>query len=218
LGEPNAPTKDVLTKINMKNIFFLSSFLFISLSISAQTKSSRQYISFNNGWQFRKAPAKNSDDTSWKQVTIPHTWNAVDMQTGKDFYAGDAFYRKQFFPDKKLEGKRIFIRFDGVGQVADLYVNDKFIGEHKGSYSAFCFEITYALKYGTENLIQVKVNNAPRKDVVPINNFLFAIYGGIYRPVAGRRNALDQHLPPRSCPYAWTFAAGKPCNGTMVKQ
>jgi beta-galactosidase len=202
----------------MKNIFFLSSFLFISLSISAQTKSSRQYISFNNGWQFRKAPAKNSDDTSWKQVTIPHTWNAVDMQTGKDFYAGDAFYRKQFFPDKKLEGKRIFIRFDGVGQVADLYVNDKFIGEHKGSYSAFCFEITYALKYGTENLIQVKVNNAPRKDVVPINNFLFAIYGGIYRPVAGRRNALDQHLPPRSCPYAWTFAAGKPCNGTMVKQ
>ncbi|HSV11777.1 MAG TPA: glycoside hydrolase family 2 TIM barrel-domain containing protein, partial [Hanamia sp.] len=167
----------------MKNIFLLSS-LFICLSAIAQ--SARQTIAFNDGWQFRKAPNEKqiSGDTSWQSVTIPHTWNAVDMQTGKDFYAGDAFYQKQFLIGKKLEGKRIFIRFDGAGSVADVYVNNKFIGEHKGSYAAFCFEITYALKYGEENSIKVKVNNAPRRDVIPINNFLFALYGGIYRPVS----------------------------------
>jgi beta-galactosidase len=174
----------MLTKeMNMKNIFLLSS-LFICLSAIAQ--SARQTIAFNGGWQFRKAPNEKqiSGDTSWQSVTIPHSWNAVDMQTGKDFYAGDAFYQKQFFIGKKLEGKRIFIRFDGVGSVADMYVNNKFIGEHKGSYAAFCFEITDALKYGEENSIKVKVNNAPRRDVIPINNFLFALYGGIYRPVS----------------------------------
>jgi beta-galactosidase len=168
----------------MKNIFLLSC-LFICFSAIAQ--SARQTIPFNNGWQFKKAPAsgkENGIDTSWQQVIIPHTWNAADMQTGKDFYAGDAFYQKQFFMDKKVEGKRVFIRFDGVGSVADVYVNNKFIGEHKGSYAAFCFEITYALKYGEENSIKVKVNNAPRKDVIPVNNFLFAVYGGIYRPVS----------------------------------
>lgn len=165
----------------MKKIFLLCS-LFIYLQAFSQ--SPRQNISFNDGWQFRKAPIENSTDTSWQNVTIPHTWNAVDMQTGKDFYAGPAFYEKQFFADKKLEGKRIFIRFEGVGSVADLYVNGKWIGEHKGSYSAFVFEITYALKYGEENTIKVKADNTPGKDVIPVNNFLFAIYGGIYRPVS----------------------------------
>jgi len=165
----------------MKNIFLFCS-LFIYFHAICQ--SPRQNISFNDGWQFRKAVNENSTDTLWEKVTIPHTWNAVDMQTGKSFYAGDAFYEKHFFIDKKLEGKRVFIRFDGVGQVADLYINNKFIGEHKGSYAAFCFEITYDLKYGDENYIRVKVNNTPRKDIIPVNNFLFAIYGGIYRPVS----------------------------------
>ena len=169
----------------LRNTVVFIFFLFVNLlSVAGQKASPRQTLSFNDSWQFRKAPVESSSDTSWEMVTIPHTWNNVDMQTGKDFYAGDAFYQKQFFIDKKLEGKRIFIRFDGVGSVADVYVNNKWIGEHKGSCAAFVFEITYALKYGEENLIKVKVNNAPRKDVIPINNFLFAVYGGIYRPVS----------------------------------
>ncbi|MEO9146492.1 MAG: glycoside hydrolase family 2 TIM barrel-domain containing protein [Ginsengibacter sp.] len=169
----------------MKNVFLLFSFLCMNLAAVAQsTETPRQTIPFNDAWQFRKAPLENSPDTSWQQVTIPHTWSNVDMQTGKDFYAGDATYQKKFFADKKLERKRVFIQFGGVGSVADVYVNNKYIGEHKGSYAAFCFEITYALRYGTENSIKVKVNNAPRKDVIPVNNFLFAIYGGIYRPVS----------------------------------
>jgi beta-galactosidase len=57
-------------------------------------ETSRKTIAFNDGWQFRKALVekdKVSTDTSWQGVVIPHTWNAVDMQTGKNFYAGDGF-------------------------------------------------------------------------------------------------------------------------------
>lgn len=167
---------------NARLIFLL--FFIYQTGMGQIIEMPRQVISLNDSWLFRKAPAENNTDTSWKSVTIPHTWNNVDMQAGKDFYAGPAFYEKQFFADKKLEGKRIFIRFEGVGSVADVYVNNQWIGEHKGSYSAFVFEITYSLKYGEENLIKVKADNTPRKDVIPVNNFLFAIYGGIYRPVS----------------------------------
>ncbi len=58
------------------------------------------------------------------------------------------------------------------------------MGSHKGSYSAFAFEITHSVDYGIDNSIEVKVNNEARPDVLPINHFLFPIYGGIYRPVS----------------------------------
>lgn len=165
----------------------LSSFFFLFFSVGLSAQNGRMIVPIDSGWEFVKAPdasLKANQLSGWQQVNIPHTWNSVDMQTGKKFYAGDAYYKKTFNADNAWKGKRVFIRFEGVGQVADLYVNDKFVGEHKGSYAAFCFEIGYSLRYDTVNTILVKVNNAPRKDIIPINNELFAIYGGIYRPVS----------------------------------
>ncbi|WP_143307151.1 glycoside hydrolase family 2 protein [Chitinophaga vietnamensis] len=152
----------------------------------AYSQDGRQTQAFNDGWQFRKGPLpdKAAPDTGWTAVQLPHTWNSHDMQEGRHFYAGDACYRKTLKVAEQLKGKRLFLRFEGVGSVADLYVNNRFIGQHRGSYSAFCFEITHSVKYGEENTILVKANNTPREDVIPVNNFLFGIFGGIYRPVS----------------------------------
>ena len=149
--------------------------------------SQRQVLPLNEDWQFRKASyAANIAivDNNWEKVTLPHTWNNTDMQSGKGYYAGDAFYKKKLFAKSEWKNKRVFIRFEGVGTVADLYINNKFIGEHKGAYSAFCFEIGHSLKYDTTNTILVKVNNEERPDVIPTNNKLFGVFGGIYRPAA----------------------------------
>ncbi|NQT27240.1 DUF4982 domain-containing protein [candidate division KSB1 bacterium] len=149
-------------------------------------KGSRIVVPVNKDWKFTKAP-NSLDDLSlatWEEVSIPHTWNAVDMQMGKDFYQGDAYYEKMLFAPTEWAKKRIFIRFEGVGQVADLYINDRYLGQHQGSYSAFVFELTYDLKLRHENKLLVKVNNQSRPDIIPVNHFLFGIYGGIYRPVS----------------------------------
>lgn len=52
-----------------------------------------------------------------------------------------------------------------------------------GGYSAFAFDLSKVLKYGEENEIMVMADNTARPDVIPINHFLFGVYGGIYRPV-----------------------------------
>lgn len=148
----------------------------------------REIINFNEQWEFKKGEKDYEKSTGfvdrdWEQVDIPHSYNKEDMQLGRDFYTGDAFYKKELFAKKEWKGKRLFLRFEGVGSVAALYINDRFIGEHKGSYSAFAFEITHSVDYGKKNTILVKVNNEARKDVLPVNHFLFPIYGGIYRPV-----------------------------------
>ncbi len=165
--------------------------LYIPSCMHLSIANAREVIPFNEGWKFKKGPFPKDPtlfaaglDARWQRVTIPHTWNNIDMQNDKNsYYAGEAYYRKEYTPDASLKDKRVFLRFEGVGSVAEVFVNNVYVGNHKGAYSAFAVEITKALKFGEANLIQVKVDNSSRQDVIPINNTLFPVYGGIYRPV-----------------------------------
>jgi beta-galactosidase/beta-glucuronidase len=47
-----------------------------------------------------------------------------------------------------LSGKRIFLHFEGVNQVADVFVNNAFVGRHEGGYTAFTFDVTKYVKFG----------------------------------------------------------------------
>ena len=164
--------------------------LLLILSIVMATWG-RDVKSFNDDWSFKKGPFptdpilfQSGFDQRWQDVSIPHTWNATDMQNDKNnYYAGEAYYKKTYHPDASLKDKRLFLNFEGVSTVMELYVNGVFAGNHKGGYSAFTIEISKLLKFGEDNELLVKVDNPSRPDVIPINSTLFAVYGGIYRPV-----------------------------------
>lgn len=166
---------------------FMVWMLSVTCSMAQMTGSSRVIMSLNEQWQFKKADNRRDvslADGKWKKIDLPHTWNDKDIQSGNGFYAGEAFYEKELWADSMWKNKRVFIRFEGVGQVAQLYVNDKLIGVHKGSYAAFAFDISHALNYGQKNKILVNVSNQENETIIPVNNRLFSIYGGIYRPVS----------------------------------
>lgn len=162
------------------------SFFSLFLAFTVKAQQGRTVKRIDKNWQFYKGTITKQSDTNalaWKAVNIPHTWNNMDMQRDTSYYEGDGWYEKMLYLGNQYQGKRLFLRFAGVGNVADVYVNGRFIGEHKGGYSAFCFEITGAVHLGKTNIIQVKANNKMRPDVIPINHHLFANYGGIYRSV-----------------------------------
>ena len=171
----------------MKKIYLLFAAVLATLHLSA-----REVRTFNEGWEFKKGPFSSELvklvaqwEGKWESVTLPHTWNAKDMQQKfKDFYAGTAYYRKDYTCPSDVKGKRFFLRFEGVGSCAEVYVNGQLVGTHKGAYSAFAVEMTPALKAGAKNEIIVKADNASRPDVIPVNHVLFGVYGGIYRPVS----------------------------------
>ncbi|AQT69340.1 Beta-galactosidase [Anaerohalosphaera lusitana] len=161
------------------------------LALTFGLTHARQVKPLTGQWQFIKSDVSVKDSTkdtidgkSWQTVTVPHTWNAKDAQSGGEYYTGTACYRKTVDIPADLKGKRIFIRFEGVGQVADVYINGKKAGSHKGAYSAFCYEITPGVEFGQTNTIFVRANNEPRPDVIPVNHNLFMVFGGIYRPVS----------------------------------
>lgn len=163
----------------MKRMYALFAGLLLISSLALRAE--RKEISLNNNWKFRFSHQVKSDDT--RRVDLPHTWNAQDALSGKpDYKRGIGNYEKSLLIRPEWKGKRLFLRFEGVNNVANLFVNRRHVGEHRGGYGAFVFEITDLVEYGKENSLMVRVNNGEQLDIMPlVGDFTF--YGGIYRNV-----------------------------------
>lgn len=160
----------------MKRLQILALLLVAASAAWAQ----RTQIQLNNDWQFRFSHQVQKDT---RRIDLPHTWNVQDALSGKiDYKRGIGNYEKALFVPPLWKGKRLFLRFEGVNSVANVFINGKHIGEHRGGYAAFVFEITDRVNYGKNNTILVRANNAEQLDVMPlVGDFNF--YGGIYRDV-----------------------------------
>ena len=169
----------------MKKLFYIFILLFIVGWAQAQQ---RVVYTINDGWKFTKgspfeAQLTGCDDSSWETVNIPHTWNDKDADDETPgFYRGPVWYRKQLFIDKSQEGRQAVIYFEGANQEVRFYLNGQFVGEHKGGYTRFCFDITSHLRYGQENLFAIYVNNVYNPNIPPLSAD-FTFFGGIYRDV-----------------------------------
>ena len=126
----------------------------------------RVTYNFNPGWKLATgdlagAEAAGFDDTSWKNVTLPHAWNEDEAfkKAIEDLSTGICWYRKHFKIASADSGKKIFLEFEGIRQAGEFYLNGKFIGRHENGVMAFGFDIT-DLVNGRENVLAVKIDNA----------------------------------------------------------
>lgn len=126
------------------------------------------------------------NDSSFVSVDIPHTnkelpYNYFDERC----YQFISCYRKKFtVPSFAFENnRRIFISFEGAANYSKVYINGEFIGEHKGGYTPFSFEITDKVNK-EENVLVVELDSTERPDMPPFGNVVdYLCYGGIYREV-----------------------------------
>ena len=73
--------------------------------------------------------------------------------------AGTGWYRKEFKLPENVQGKDVFIEFDGVYMNSDVWLNGKHLGNRPYGYSSFQYELTPYLKYGNEkNVIAVRAD------------------------------------------------------------
>ena len=147
----------------------------------------RENTLLNSGWRFKSGEATNAEqsdfnDSNWQTVSIPHNWGWEEAQQGNtNYYRGPGWYRRELNVIRET-GKRYFLRFEAASLVADVYVNGKRLGEHRGGFGAFCYEITGELSASGTNLIAVRVSNKSEPDIAPLSGD-FSVYGGLYRPV-----------------------------------
>lgn len=193
-------------------IFNRSLLLGLPLWLATATSlfADREILPLVSDWRFTKANVSVSSKTEdWDSVIVPHTWNVVDGESGplqisdrqetaaeaaaayeaRNASKEDKFDRAAYWYQRGLEipaewkgQKRVFIRFEAASMVARTYINKTMLGEHRGGFTAFCYELTDHLKYGEANELRVQVDNSAREDLPPLGGD-FNIYGGIYRPV-----------------------------------
>jgi len=178
--------------------YLIISFVILVLASSGHG-AARDAVPLLEDWKFLKrdiAPDQNAEEwrnfqtPPWEVVTIPHTWNAEDGANGlaadadlpEGYYRGPAWYERALPVLVQWKGRRVFVRFEGVSLVADILINRIPVGQHRGAFGAFCFEITPYLKFDGKDAMRVRVDNSRQFDVAPLSGD-FTIFGGIYRPV-----------------------------------
>lgn len=150
---------------------------FIFLSTNFTVFGQRSIQSLNAAWEF----TSDQQPETRQIVHIPHTWNAEDaFRDGKDYFRGKGIYKRTLFAPEAWKNHKIFLKFEGSNQITTLFVNEQRIGEHRGGYTGFVFDISEALEPGTENKIRIEVDNSHHPDIPPLDAD-FNFYGGIYR-------------------------------------
>ena len=134
----------------------------------------------NQNWYFAEAADRQSEPawpkTECARVDLPHCWNIADPTQ-----AGIRVYQKELEIHCDEE-ECVYLELAGVNGVCRAWLNGIDLGEHRGSYARFRFELNKALKDGV-NRLSILTDNTKYSDLNPqIGDF--NIYGGIYRDVS----------------------------------
>lgn len=142
----------------------------------------------NFGWQYadhfqEEYISPEFDASGFETVDIPHANRELPVNYFDERdYQFVSCYRKTFDCTKK-KGGRVLLHFEGVSSYAKVYLNGACIGEHKGGYTAFQFDITDQVK-ARGNVLVVRVDSTERKEIPPFGNVVdYLCFGGIYREV-----------------------------------
>jgi len=162
-------------------------------SAGASASGGRLILPINRGWRFSPKQTegghdKNFDDSAFDRIVVPHTnkrlpWHGFDE---KD-YEFVSLYRRRFKLPKPAKGKRVFVDFEGVMTASTVWINGVRLGEYKGGYTPFSFELTPHLDWDGENVLAVDVDSTERPDIPPFGYEIdYLTFGGMYREVALR--------------------------------
>ncbi|MGD9561220.1 MAG: glycoside hydrolase family 2 TIM barrel-domain containing protein [Pyrinomonadaceae bacterium] len=170
-------------------VFILAISMGSVLRIEAQSVDGQRIkYTLNDNWRFSAENRDGSerfgvDVSDWSRIDLPHNWNTKDAFDDEPGYRrGSSWYRKELQIDPGLKNKRIFLYFEGANQVADVYINERRVGQHIGGYSAFTFDVTEFARFDRPNILAVKVDNTFNEDIPPLTAD-FTFWGGIYRDV-----------------------------------
>jgi beta-galactosidase len=160
---------------------------------NAAAEGDRLILPINRNWRYSPANteaghSKGFDDSHFDQVVIPHTnkklpWHSFD---DKD-YEFISLYRRRFKLPQQARGKRVFVDFEGVMTASTVWINGTRLGEYKGGYTPFWFELTQHIDFEGENVLAVDVDSTERADIPPFGYQIdYLTFGGIYREVSLR--------------------------------
>ncbi len=159
----------------------------------AGTAPGGRVLPLNQNWRFSRLTSskmveREYDDSAFEAVTLPHTnvslpWHDFD-QTSYQFVS---VYRRELRLPAGLGDRRVFIDFEGAMTASTLWLNGVRVGEYRGGYTPFTFELTKFLDAAGRNVLAVELDSRELPEVPPFGYEIdFLTFGGIYREVSLR--------------------------------
>ena len=153
----------------------------------------RMVLPINRNWRFNKSYLEGAhnldfDDSTFERVIVPHTnvrlpWHSFDDKT----YEFVSTYRRRFKLPPEAAGHHVFVDFEGVMTASTVWINGARLGEYKGGYTPFSFDLTPHINFSGENVLAVDVDSTERADIPPFGHQIdYLTFGGIYREVSLR--------------------------------
>lgn len=125
-----------------------------------------------------------SGPISWQNVSLPHT-PRIEPLIVNDQWQGICWYRKKFPTEARWKDKKLFLRFEGAMNVAEVWVNGNLKIKHLGGYLPFVVDISDDIYAEGLNTVYVRLDNRdnPVTGPKPLEILDFNMYGGLYRNV-----------------------------------
>ncbi|MBP2658219.1 MAG: Beta-galactosidase [Firmicutes bacterium] len=150
----------------------------------------REVLNFNTDWLFKAGDmkggeARDLDVRDFSEVHLPHTTIELPHHYfSETAYQFVSWYRRSFVAEESWWGKRVWVDFGAAMSVAEVYINGHCLGENKGGYVPFSFDLTEYVSFNSENVLAVRLDSTRRNDIPPEGNIVdYMLFGGIYRDV-----------------------------------
>lgn len=150
-------------------------------------------MSLNGKWEFEFDFGKSGvDRRMWengsftKEIVVPFAPESKLSGIEYTDFVESVWYRRSFTLPKEAKGKRIILRFGAVDNFAEVWINGKRAGEHRGGYTPFSFDITKLLTDG-ENTVCVHAEDNTRDPLQPSGkqSHLYHNHGCFYTRCTG---------------------------------
>lgn len=122
----------------------------------------------NGEWQFRWDPQDEGIKSGWQageqdayslRIRVPAGWESELSGINRKDYKGIAWYRRELTLPAAWQGKSVHLCFGAVDYHATVWLNGAQLGEHRGGYSEFRFDITRVVKHNETNVLIVRVED-----------------------------------------------------------
>ena len=144
----------------------------------------QSYFSLNGEWEFAVSASQDIPDELGEQILVPFAPQTLLSGIHRDVPEQEyLYYRTTFTLPEGFQQGRVILHFGAVDQIASVWLNGTFLGEHRGGYEAFCFEITSELLQ--ENVLVVRALDRLSEGVYPYGKQSAKRGGMWYTPVSG---------------------------------
>lgn len=161
---------------NMRRINIVLSLIFIlSADLLSGQVSFGKAIKINDGWEFKNRDYEDefkgkANIKEWRIIDLPHDWSvegpySPNLASCTGYLPGGiGWYKKLLTIPAEDKGKQLYIYFGGVYCNSEVWINGQSLGKRPNGYVSFMYDLTPHIKYGSDNLITVKVDHSKYAD------------------------------------------------------